>query len=135
MIHENCLVNAALFRKSDFEKSGGYDTEFNVALEDYDFWLNMVINHKKKIYRIPEILFYYRLKPKSEARNFQHRSEHAMLQNKLQKKYPIMKKYFLFEKLTKPIKKIARFVFRIEGNEIKLFKTIRFKIKKHINLF
>lgn len=135
MIHENCLVNAALFRKSDFEKSGGYDTEFNIALEDYDFWLNMVINHKKKIYRIPEILFYYRLKPKSEARNFQHRSEHAMLQNKLQKKYPIMKKYFLFEKLTKPIRKIARFVFRIEGNEIKLFKKIRFKIKKHINLF
>lgn len=135
MIHENCLVNAALFRKSDFEKSGGYDTEFNIALEDYDFWLNMVINHKKKIYRIPEILFYYRLKPKSEARNFQHRSEHAMLQNKLQKKYPIMKKYFLFEKLTKPIRKIARFVFRIEGDEIKLFKTIRFKIKKHINLF
>lgn len=135
MLHENCLVNAALFRKSDFEKSGGYDTEFNIALEDYDFWLNMVINHKKKIYRIPEILFYYRLKPKSEARNFQHRSEHAMLQNKLQKKYPIMKKYFLFEKLTKPIRKIARFVFRIEGNEIKLFKTIRFKIKNHINLF
>ena len=135
MLHENCLVNAALFRKSDFEKTGGYDTEFNIALEDYDFWLNMVINHKKKIYRVPEILFYYRLKDKKEARNFQHRSEHALLQKKLEKKYPVIKRCFLIEKLLKPIRKIVRFFFRIEDGNIKIFKTIRFRIKKYINVF
>ena len=135
MLHGNCLVNAALFRKSDFEKSGGYDTEFNIALEDYDFWLNMVINHKKKIYRVPEILFYYRLKDKKEARNFQHRSEHALLQKKLEKKYPVIKRCFLIEKLLKPIRKIVRFFFRIEDGNIKIFKTIRFRIKKYINVF
>lgn len=135
MLHQNCLVNAALFRKSDFDLVGGYDTEFNIALEDYDFWLNMVINHKKKIYRIPEILFYYRLKDKKEARNFQHRSEHALLQKKLEKKYPVIKRCFLIEKLLKPIRKIVRFFFRIEDGNIKIFKTIRFRIKKYINVF
>lgn len=129
MLHQNCLVNAALFRKSDFDLVGGYDTEFNIALEDYDFWLNMVINHKKKIYRVPEILFYYRLKDKKEARNFQHRSEHALLQKKLEKKYPVIKRCFLIEKLLKPIRKIVRFFFRIEDGNIKIFKTIRFRIK------
>lgn len=135
MLHQNCLVNAALFRKSDFDLVGGYDTEFNIALEDYDFWLNMVINHKKKIYRVPEILFYYRLKDKKEARNFQHRSEHALLQKKLEKKYPVIKRCFLIEKLLKPIRKIVRFFFRIEDGNIKIFKTIRFRIKKYINVF
>ena len=135
MIHDTCLVNAALIRKSDFEKSGGYDTEFNVALEDYDFWLNMVFKQNKKIYRIPEILFYYRLKPKSEARNFQHRSEHALLQKKLEKKYPVIRRYLLLESLLKPVKKIVRFLFRIEDDHIRIFKTIRFRIKKHINVF
>lgn len=135
MMHQNCLVNAALFRKSDFNLVGGYDTEFDIALEDYDFWLNMVLNHKKKIYRVPEVLFYYRLKDKKEARNFQHRSEHAMLQKKLEAKYPAIKRCFFLEKLTKPIRKIVRFFFRIENGYIKILKTIRFIIKKRIKVF
>ena len=54
MARKNCLVNAALFKKSDFIACGGYSNEFDTALEDYDLWLNMVFNHNKKIYRIPE---------------------------------------------------------------------------------
>lgn len=91
----NCLVNAALFRKSDFDASGGYDTAFSTALEDYDLWLNMVFRLNKKIYRVPEILFFYRLKDKSDARNYQHRAEHKKLLKKLFAKYPSMRLYHI----------------------------------------
>lgn len=131
MTKANCLVNAALFRKSDFEKSGGYDTAFDIALEDYDLWLNMVFKLNKKIYRVPEILFYYRLKKKSEARNFQHRSEHAKLVEQLFIKYPETKKYITLSKVLYPFRKIVRFLFRIENNTVKIFKLPIYKIQKH----
>ncbi|MDE6478002.1 MAG: glycosyltransferase [Alphaproteobacteria bacterium] len=134
--HDNCLVNAALFRKSDFEKIGGYDTKFNLALEDYDFWLNMVVNLGAQIYRIPEILFYYRLKDQAEARNFQHCAEHASLKQKMAQKYPAIKRQHVLDKLTWPIRKIIRFLFRIDGNRVKICKTIKIRFKRTpINLF
>jgi len=71
MCVQNCLVNSALFRKSDFIKSGGYDHAFDKGLEDYDLWCNMIFNHNLHIYRIPEPLFLYRMKDSSESRNLQ----------------------------------------------------------------
>lgn len=87
----NCLVNAALFRKSDFEAAGGYDEAFHEGLEDYDLWLNMMIRHNLKIYRVPEILFFYRIKNAEESRNKRHRKDRrmtAMLKQRLLDKYP-----------------------------------------------
>lgn len=98
----NCLVNSSLFRKSDFEKSGGYDSEFNLGLEDYDFWLNMVLRQKLKIYRIPEILFFYRIKKIKESRNaLQMRANSKILLKKIEHKYPQIYFYRLLRKITK----------------------------------
>ena len=58
MSKTNCLVNAALMRKSDFIACGGFDERFSAMIEDYDLWLNLIYNFNKKIYRIPEILFF-----------------------------------------------------------------------------
>lgn len=122
MAIENCLVSAALLRKSDFIACGGYSNDFNVALEDYDLWLNLVFNHNKKIYRIPEILFYYRIKEKNESRNWQHRPEHKKIVKKMRAKYPQMRKYIYVNNILKIVRKIRRFLFRIQDNKIKIFK-------------
>ncbi len=98
----NCLVNSALFRKTDFIKAGGYDEDFVLGLEDYDLWLNMVLIHKLKVYRVPDILFFYRIKNLFESRNKQQMAQHSlMLRTKLLKKYPKMKFYRLCAKLQK----------------------------------
>ncbi len=55
---DNCIFATAFFRKLDWEKSGGFDEKL-AAWEDYDFWLSL-IEDKKKIYQIPEVLFFYR---------------------------------------------------------------------------
>ena len=73
MANQNCLVNAALFKKCLFDKSGGFDSTFNKGLEDYDFWLNMVYRQNATFYRIPEVLFFYRIKPINESRNEQQK--------------------------------------------------------------
>lgn len=128
---DNCLVNAALFRKSDFEKSGGYSTEFNTALEDYDLWLNMMFRLNLKIYRVPEILFYYRIKPKSESRNEQHRDIHTQLVDYMYHKY----RGVMLRRRLRPIiltpRKIGRFIFRIQNGQIKTFKIPVWTINKY----
>ena len=128
MARNNCLVNAALFKKSDFEKTGGYDHMFDEGLEDYDFWLNMLFKHNKKIYRVPEILFYYRLKNEDESRNSQSLNKLDNLFEKLHQKYPEIKSYLAHRKL---IKKIGRFFFRIQDNKIKIFKIPVWQIRKY----
>lgn len=127
MAFQNCLVNAALFRKSLFDKSGGFDPAFNKRLEDYDFWLNMVYKQKAKIYRIPEILFFYRIKPVNESRNEQQKTScNDELMDMLNVKYPEMKKY-------RSLVKKGQFIFQLRRKEtktiVRILKLPLFSIK------
>lgn len=92
MIRRPCIVNSSLFRKSDFEKCGGYDKDFDKGLEDYDLWLNMILNHKLKIHRINDFLFFYRIKSVNESRNILAKNYHDELRCLLCKKYPQLRK-------------------------------------------
>ncbi|MCL2075748.1 MAG: glycosyltransferase [Betaproteobacteria bacterium] len=64
MIHKNYVDNSALYKKSDWEKYGGYDNNMKDGLEDWEFWLNFIADGRN-FYRIPEPLFYYRFLPES----------------------------------------------------------------------
>lgn len=93
MAYGNCLVNAALFRKSLYEKSCGFDPSFNKGLEDYDFYLNLIYRHNARVYRIPKVLFYYRIKSSKESRNaIQNELYNNELMEKINLKYPEIKK-------------------------------------------
>lgn len=131
MARKNCLVNAALFKKSDFIACGGYSNEFDTALEDYDLWLNMVFNHNKKIYRIPEKLFYYRIKQKSESRNMQTCLFHKQLIKQLYNKYSAMRLYLMPYKIGMNFVKFGHFFFRIKKNCIYIFKIPVYRIRKY----
>ena len=61
---QNVIFCSGFFRKSDWEKVDGYNPNMNDGWEDYDFWL-AIIETGRKVYRISEILFYYRQKKSS----------------------------------------------------------------------
>ncbi len=90
MAIQTCILNSSLYRKSDFEKCGGYDKAFDNGWEDYDLWLNMIFNFNLKVYRIPEFLFFVRTKDLSESRNKQADSFNVELTLNLYKKYPTL---------------------------------------------
>lgn len=123
----NCLVNAALFKKSLFDKSGGFDHAFDKELEDYDFWLNMVYRQNATFYRIPEILFFYRIKPAQESRNKQQsQSCNDELMDKLRTKYPEMKRY---KRLGKIISNFFQIRVKQTKTIIRILKLPVFTIK------
>ena len=59
MIWRNMLFNAGVFRKSDFEKTAGYNPNMRKGNEDWDFWITL-IKPEDDVYQIPEKLFFYR---------------------------------------------------------------------------
>lgn len=126
MCAENTLINAALFKKSDFLECGGYSDDCKTCLEDYDLWLNMMFKFNKKFYRINEILYYYRIKPKTESRDSASSNLHEITINNFYIKYPEMNFYRFLHKAKF---KIKRFFFRIQDNRIKIFKIPVYKLK------
>ena len=125
MIIGNCITNSSLFKKADAVKIGGYDETFKEGLEDYDFWLNLVLHQKCKIYRVPEILFDYRIKAYSESRNTQQKKlMHKELLRKLNKKYPQRTRMRI-------LKKIMSVFYSIKiNNGIKTLKILGLRIYK-----
>ncbi|MBM9577275.1 glycosyltransferase [Leptospira sp. 201903070] len=58
---ENCIFVSAVFRKSDWKKVGGFSKNtMESEWEDFDFWLKL-IERGLKVYKIPKVLFYYRV--------------------------------------------------------------------------
>jgi glycosyltransferase involved in cell wall biosynthesis len=61
---DNCIVSAALFRKADWERAGGYCAEFNDGLEDWDFYLSL-LEAGAEFHHLGETVLYYRQHPDS----------------------------------------------------------------------
>ncbi len=68
MLLENLIFASAFFRKKDWQKVGGYNSNMKAGWEDWDFWLS-IIDLGRKVYKIPEVLFYYRIKKHSMITN------------------------------------------------------------------
>lgn len=66
LLLSNMIFAAAMYKKEDYDSIGGYDE--SIAYEDWDFWLRLLKNGGE-VYRIPEVLFYYRQHEKGSLMN------------------------------------------------------------------
>ena len=85
MCRSNQVCASALYRKSDFERYGGYDPSFNDGLEDWDFWLNFIADDKK-FYKVDDILLFYRITENSRTSSV-NREKKKEIRHRLKKKY------------------------------------------------
>lgn len=58
LISENCLPNTSLFRRTDYDKTKGYNPDL-VINEDWEFWISL-LETGGNVYKIPKTYFYYR---------------------------------------------------------------------------
>lgn len=58
---ENIIFCSAIFKKSDWERVGGYDENLLNGLEDWEFWI-AVLKNGGAVLKLSKIHFYYRTK-------------------------------------------------------------------------
>lgn len=79
LIWDNCIFCSAMYRRCDYDKTNGYNTNMVHGLEDWDFWLSL-LKPEDIVYRIDEILFHYRVKGVSMLTSLAKHEEAAMIQ-------------------------------------------------------
>jgi len=69
MAVRNMIVNAAMFRRADFEAVGGYDENPANIFEDWELWIAL-LKRGGTVAFDPTPLFTYHQRPDSRSRNF-----------------------------------------------------------------
>ncbi len=64
MLFQNLIFCSAIFRREDWDRVGGYNINMVYGWEDWDFWLSL-IHLGVKVYRIPRVHFFYRIRETS----------------------------------------------------------------------
>jgi len=77
-IWNNCIFCTAMYKRCDYNKTEGYNPNMAHGIEDWDFWLTL-INREDIVYKIDEVLFYYRVKEKSMVTELDKRYREEML--------------------------------------------------------
>ena len=79
MLIDNVIFCSALFRREDWLVSGGYDPGMIYGWEDYEFWLGL-IERGRKVVRLEDVLFCYRVASDSMVRSKEKWQKVAMFQ-------------------------------------------------------
>lgn len=77
MLKSNQMIYSSLYRRVCWERCGGYNANMKYGWEDWDFWLSL-LEKGVKIHRIPEVLFYYRIRESSMLRSMTKEKQIAM---------------------------------------------------------
>lgn len=65
---DNMIFVSALFKKSDWKKTGGFDPRFSCGWEDWEFWINM-LKKGGKVEKLSLVGFYYRIRKGSRRKS------------------------------------------------------------------
>lgn len=68
MLARNLIFCSAVFRKSDYLKTSGYNINMKYGLEDWDFWLS-ILALGGEVFKLEKIHFFYRIRGNSMLRS------------------------------------------------------------------
>lgn len=73
----NMIFCSAIYRKEDWIKAGGYDTNMNKGLEDWEFWI-AILKNGGKVKKLNHIGFFYRVKKTSMVKEMDSGYKHQV---------------------------------------------------------
>lgn len=76
LAHKNIMDTCALYRKSDWERVGGYCNEI-IAREDWDFWIS-ILKDGGEVIKLPTIELYYRVRKSSKRTSDRKLKRHVV---------------------------------------------------------
>jgi glycosyltransferase involved in cell wall biosynthesis len=130
LIGRNLFVVSSLFRRDDFDRVSGFNTNMSKGLEDWDFWLS-VLKGGGKVVKVKGINFFYRIKSIKQSRN----ANSAACNHNLLRKQMWQNHRELFSKhYASPLESIE-YLNIFNSKDYKLGKTILTPIRMILSLF
>ncbi len=122
LLYQNMIFCSAIYKKSDFLKTNGYNPNMIFGWEDWDLWLSL-LDENSKVICLDEVHFYYRVKKKSMIINITKEQE-LFLYEQLYKNHKL-----IYDKFLEPIIYLKK---EKENNKagFKKYKDLYNKIKK-----
>lgn len=95
MLKRNLIYCSAIFRKTTFSKTTGYNPNMKYGWEDWDLWLSM-IEQNAIFYKLDETVFYYRIKEISMVKDIDEETykRQYLEQQLIANHFELYKKYF-----------------------------------------
>lgn len=134
----NCIYCSAIFRKSDYLKTEGYDVNMRHGYEDWEFWLQL-LSPEDQVYRLNSVQFYYRQRDQSmisflNEKNKRRDMETYIMEKHREKYPPLLRDGFSMENFLeisskleelKSFKKSVAFrtVYKVEKSIQKIFRA------------
>ena len=78
LILANMIHVAGIYRKSDFDRVGGYDVQMVEGYEDWEFWINILKENKNAVC-VPEATLFYRTKQVSRMKQINLKKRYNMI--------------------------------------------------------
>jgi len=128
---QNLFFNTSLYRKKSFFHVGGYDEDFKIGWEDWDFYLRLITN-MNQVGRIEKCYYFYRIKYSS--RNSDLVSERlSFVEKQLFEKY--INEYMLY--FPEPISNLRNLAYLIKEKENfdRWIKEIKFSLDYRLGHF
>ena len=123
-LYGNGIFVSVMYRKSDWEIGGGYKKEMTLGFEDWEFWLTLIENGVE-VYKIPEILFFYRQHDNSRSAELVKNVNSVIMLKQIMKLHPNLYIDNL-EKILLPLQRQLEY-FSSRAN---YFSRIRFQVSK-----
>lgn len=70
LARKNMICACAMYRRTDWERTGGYSEEMTWGWEDWEFWISM-LKHGGDVCKLPEVGFHYRVTSNSRRKKAQ----------------------------------------------------------------
>jgi len=101
MPFRNLVFSCAFFKKSDWERFGGFNANMIYGFQDWDFWLNFV-EKQLKFHQLPEVLFLYRRQTSitpTISSGLKNKNKKKIMIQQIRKNHPNLYHLFLYKRI------------------------------------
>jgi glycosyltransferase involved in cell wall biosynthesis len=117
LVRRNLIFSTAFYKKSDWERIGGYDEKMTWSLEDWDFWLS-ILKDGGEVVRLPMVGFFYRISKNTRTENARNEGLAMTISY-----FNVKHKDFIYKKLGGPLrrrKKMSKIINFLTGTTFRL---------------
>ncbi|MCU0360588.1 MAG: glycosyltransferase [Bacteroidia bacterium] len=119
LLIENSIFCTALYKRSDYDLTKGYNEEMREGFEDWDFWISL-LKDGGEVYKVPEVLFNYRIRSQSRNHSIDKERQKKLRQQIFENHNEVYKRYFSISELV-----YENYLLGLELNQVKTSKEFK----------